>query len=210
MSKVKEALYSVRRRAHPEGVAISGTLMPASLMIMAPIGAGLTYAAHELGQSIDPNTMRVIAIGVIGIANAVSSAVQSRALREHGYSSSFSANLFHTMTGRPFLSAVGAHIGYAAQLALLNPFNYAALVNGDEKLFMEGMGASVVASTTWSTTMNTLIHRGKIEPVVRTLRNVRKAVFRRKEKSTPEDSSQGSNGYISPAEVLTHFSALPK
>lgn len=178
MLKTIEVLRAARQRINPEGLAISLTLAYTSPAVIVPLEAGLTYVIHEIGKGTDPNLLRLTAIGVFGLASAISVATEARALRVQEYSASPTASLLNVLTGRPFLAALGGHLFNYTQLLVLNPINMVAIISADGRLLAESVGSTSLALTLWLTTMNSLISAGRIQPVVEKIRAVRQSIMK--------------------------------
>ncbi len=183
MFNVRENFRTMQQRFNPEGLAVSATLASASPFAIVPLHALLTIALHETGKEVHTDTLKYIAVGLLGFSNMISSFVESRALQRYNYSASPTASTIHMMTGHSFLSSGFVHMSNFATFFLFNPVNAYAFVSGDERLLTESAASVALALTSWRTAMNTLILKGKIQPVVRTIRTTRKSVagiFKRK------------------------------
>lgn len=176
MFNVKENFRAMQQRFNPEGLAVSATLASASPFAIIPLHALLTIALHETGREVPTHTLQYIAIGMLGVSNIVSSYVESRALNGYNYSASPTASTINMMTGHAFLSSGFVHMSNFATFFLFNPVSAYAFVNGDGRLLTESAGSVTLALTSWRTAMNTLILQGKIQPVVKRIRTMRRSV----------------------------------
>lgn len=86
------------------------TLSLASHAVMIPLEAGITYVVHEAGNDVDQTLLKILAIGIIGIANMASVAVETKTLQKQGYSASPVGSMLNTLTGKPVIASVGEHI----------------------------------------------------------------------------------------------------
>lgn len=161
-----ESFRSARQRINPEGLAFSGAAALASPAVMLPVQAGLTYAIHEISKETDPTLLKFIAIGILGIANAVSIAAETKALNVDNYSAGPISSTVNILTGKSYLSSLVGHVANYVQLSIVNPINAAALITGNNQLLMESEAATALTFTGWSISMNALILTGRTRPVI--------------------------------------------
>ena len=179
MPNIKEAYSSAMKRVNPEGLAISTTVAYASLGFIVPMEAGITYAIHEAAKVTDQSALGLGIAAVVGITNAVSVAVETRTLEKKKYSASPIGSALTAATGKPLASSIGEHIFNNVQLSILNPINAVAVVSNNPSLLVQSMAATSIALSLWDIPINSLILRGKIDPLVDGMRSVRKAVWGR-------------------------------
>lgn len=173
-----EAYRSARQRINPEGLAFSGAVTLSSPAVMLPLQAGITYAIHEIAKEANPTLLKFVAIGVLGIANAVSVAVETKALTNENYSASPVATSLNILTGKPLLSSIGGHFVNYAGLSVLSPIE--AVISGNNKVLLEGAVATTLTLPAWFTSLNTLVLTGKTRPFIETVAKARKRIFKGK------------------------------
>lgn len=165
---------STEKRVNPEGLAASTAIATASIGTIVPMEAGITYSIHEIAQRTDPNLLNFgIAAGLVA-ANAVSIALDAKALRRREFSASPIGTLFYAGSGKPLVSSVGEHIWNNVQLNLLNPINGIAVYNNDPQLLSESAVATSLVITLWSGPINHLIAEGKADPLINTMKKFRR------------------------------------
>lgn len=177
MSRFTEAFRCARQRINPEGLAVGAALSYISPAVMIPMQAGLTYVIHEIAQDADPDIFKICAIGLLGIANAISVGAETRTLRSNEYSASPVASTVNILTGKPLVSSIGSHLVNYAQLSILNPINAAAIWNQDTQLLAESASATSLTLTAWFTGLNILLSRGKTKEVIRGIQTARGVIF---------------------------------
>lgn len=172
-----ELYRNARQRVNPEGLAISTTISTASLGVIVPMEAGITYVLHEVGKEVDPNILKFATIALLGIANMASVAIEAKTLKKKQYSSSPIGSTLNVATGKPLLSTVGELAFNHAQLTVFNPINAVAIANSDSQLLAESVAATSFTLSAWSIPMNTLILQGRIDPVVNKMREARQWIW---------------------------------
>lgn len=172
--KLIEYYGSVKERFSPEKSAISGILVLLSFGII-PVQTALTAIIHEYGHEIPTDEIKIIAIALLGVANIVSTAVETKALKEKQYSASLKATTLNIASGRPLESSIVAHISNFAQAStVFNPVNFlsipAAFSGDGGRLIAENTIAITTAMGLWSIGFNTLILKDKAAPVIEKVR----------------------------------------
>lgn len=177
-SIVKQRYDSAKERINPEGLAVTSSIFLASIPSILPIEATLTYAIHELSGD-NPDLARAALVGVSGVANIASVALESRALKEKEYSASPYGSAFNIMTGKPVVSSVLEHAGNHAYLQLTNPISAIAIYNSDSQLLIDSIIATSLTIPLWFIPFNALILSGKTDPFVNKMKSVRESAMRK-------------------------------
>lgn len=176
LDKATEAFHSAKQTARqkigPRGLFVSTLLSTAAFPILVAAEGGLTHEINALAAVTDPNLFKLTAIGVLGLTNVASIALESRTLAKKRYSASLASTTFNTKTDKPSIAALGGHIYSYAKYAVLNPANVIALLNSDSKLAGEGAISTSLTMVSWYMVMNTLILKNRIDPVLDVLKSV--------------------------------------
>lgn len=180
MSNVKEQVGKVLGRVHPEGLALSATLVPASFTMM-PVHAALTLAIHEISQPIDTQSFGLLAIGTFALGNIISIAVEAKTLDIKTFCASPLANAANAIIGNSLIAATAGHAANFVGQHGINPVNWvglgAAIIGGDGgRVYMEGMMAGAIVGSAWNVMHNKLIEKGKTDPITNVFKRGRLAV----------------------------------
>jgi len=183
MPNIKEAYTNAKQRINPEGLAFTAASNVTSYVIFPPMEGAITYAAYEAANHLDQDLLKFFAVGLLGIANAASVGIESKALEHDNYSASMTSSTLNIVTGKPLVSAIGGHIGNYVGLTIFNPLNIFALSTKNYSLLLESEGAASVALTSYFITLNSLIINGKTQPFIDRVRKVREGITKRVRRS---------------------------
>ncbi len=186
MPRFVESYRSARDRINPEGVVVATTMGAVSFPLMIPLEASITAAIQEFTNG-EPNLARLGVIAASGLANAASITIESRALREKEFSGSLGGTTWNIMTGKPRLSSTLDHLANYGLLTVANPVNAVAIYNSDSQLLIDSLIASSIVIPLWDIPVNTLIVKGKIDPVVKKMRSIRESLVNKFRKRPFED-----------------------
>ena len=178
MSKEIEVNVVNNSKVTPEGYLTAQAL---GLALTVPgyfLAGGLTSGIHELREHVSPETLRTLVIATIALVNTLSTIRESKTLTEKGYSASPSSTLLHYGAGgrKSLRSSAGGHLAGAVQLYLIHPGTAFAAINTDPGLFLESAAASLIVTPALRTGANTLVLKGKAEPLVRAARPLGNAI----------------------------------
>lgn len=173
---VKRYIQGVNSRIKPEGQGISLGLALGSGYLITATQLALTGVLHEGLKNSDLTAVGLVAFGLLAATNAISVAIEIKTLKEKGFSNNPPSNFLYVATGNPYVSAIGSHLYHIALHSVLNPghfFNMSSLEEDQGRLLMESTGSvnSVLAS--WNIVTNTLIRKGKIDPVIDSMKAAR-------------------------------------
>lgn len=178
MQSVRERYNSAKGRINPEGLAVTSAIFTASIPSILPIEAGLTTATRLLSSGT-PGFAEATLIGISGIANVASVALESRALRKKEYSASPYGTAFNIMTGKPKFSSALEHAGNHVYLQITNPINAIAVYNHDDQLLVDSIIATSLTIPLWFIPFNALILSGRTDPFVNRMKKVRESIVGR-------------------------------
>jgi hypothetical protein len=103
--------------------------------------AYLTFLTHEIGENVSPEWIQILAVAIIGLANLISVAVETKTLNEKGYSASPMSSVFKVFIKNSMGIASAGHAINFAQMYLANPvhlLNFLSLQSGGgNRLFFE-------------------------------------------------------------------------
>lgn len=179
MSRTIEAFLNARKRISPEGLAFSGAVTLTSPAVLPTVSAGVTYAIHEIARETDPTLTRVLAIGIIGLLGSVSVAIETKALKSNEYSASPTSSTLYFLTGRPLLSSLGGHAVNYGQISIINPINIFSAATRNNELLADSEISSTLVLTSWLTTLNALVLKGKTKPFTDGVKKMRQKIGRR-------------------------------
>lgn len=182
MPNIKESFRSARKRINSEGLMFSGAVTAISPAIIPTVGAGVTFAVHEIEKDADTALVRILTVGVLGLLNAASVATETKALRDHNYSASPLSSTLNVLTGKPLLSSLGGHLVNYAQLSALNPINIFSVATKNSELLLQSETALSLTLTAWFISLNSLVLQGKTQPFVEGVGKVRQAIRKRLKK----------------------------
>lgn len=170
MLKLKEKYTDARARVKPEKLAISTGIAGLSIFTILPLQSVLTYILHEVGKEIPTESLRMLAVATIGLANAASIAVETTTLNQKEYSSSPVVTTVRMLSGNSLGVSIGGHILRFMQAYGVNPvhaFNIAAAASGDGgRLFLENATAVTLSLVIWNISCNALILQDSAEKLL--------------------------------------------
>lgn len=175
MPSLKERYRSAKSRVNPEGVAVTSSIFMASIPSIPALEVCLTTVTHILSSGT-PDLARATLIGISGVANVASVALEARALREKKYSASPYGSAFNIMSGKPVASSALEHVGNHIYLQLTNPINAIAVYNRDDQLLVDSIIATSLTIPVWFIPFNALIVSGRIDPFVNKMKRIRESV----------------------------------
>lgn len=174
MQKVKETWQTAKERVQPKHLAISTGIAGISTFAIIPIQSFITYSIHELGKEASTDTIKILAVALIGLANINSIAVEANTLTKKQYSASTIATVTKIIIKDSFFSSLTGHTLNFLQAYSINPiqaFNFSAVVNGDGgRLFFENGVSVAVTLAIWNIFFNTLILKVSPENILERLR----------------------------------------
>lgn len=161
MSTFLEKYEAAKQAVHPDKLLIAGAIAMLSVPVLVPLQSFLTYLVHESGEKISTEWMQILAVAIIGIANAISIAVETKALEEKRYSASPMSTALKVLIKNSLgISTVG-HIINFVQIYLANPvqiLNFLTLqTGGSNRLFFENAIGVTLALSAWKLIFNALI-----------------------------------------------------
>ncbi len=179
MGNPKERFLEARKRLNPEGLVFSASASATSPAILPAVGVGTTYIIHELASMTNPSVVKVASIAILGACNTISIKTESKALQKDNYSASPISSTLNVVTDKPLVSSITGHLINFIPLSVLNPINLYAIATRNYTLLAQSEGAGSLALTTYYTTLNTLILKGKTEPFIKGVRKVRDVINRK-------------------------------
>ena len=173
---VKRYIQNVNSRMKPEGQGISVGLALGSGYLITSAQLALTGVLHEGLKNSDLTAVGLVSFGLLALSNAISVAVEIKTLKEKGFSNNPPSNFLYLATGNEYVSAIGSHLYHIALHSVLNPghlFNLSSLEADQGRLLMESTGSVNTTLATWNIITNTLIRKGKIDPVIDSMKAAR-------------------------------------
>lgn len=181
MSKLAQL---ARSGTNKEAFGVSTTLAVSSGFILPTVQSAMTLTVHEILNNERLRPVGMIALGITTLAaNLVSLYVESKALKEKGYSNSPVTTGAFKLTEKPKLVALASHIYHLAILGLINPVNivtFVNILNGNqaERLVIENALSIATINAGWNILTDGLIWKDKIKPLAETLEKVNNKIVK--------------------------------
>lgn len=161
MNRLLERYEAAKQAVHPDKLVIALGIAVLSLPVLVPLQSFLTYLVHESGEQLSTEWMQILAVAIIGLANAASIAVETKALEEKRYSASPMSTTLKVIIENSFGIATAGHIINFLQIYLANPvqiLNFITLQSGGgNRLFFENAIGVTLALSAWKLIFNGLI-----------------------------------------------------
>ncbi len=156
-----EKYEAAKKAVHPEKLVISGAIGTISLPVLVPLQSFLTYLVHEVGEHLSNEQMQLIAVAMIGIANIVSVALETKALEEKFYSASVMSTAIKVFIRNSMGIAAAGHLINFTQVFLANPvqiLNVLSVQAGSgSRPFIENALGVTLALSAWKLVFNAII-----------------------------------------------------
>ncbi|MFA6017470.1 MAG: hypothetical protein WC744_05280 [Patescibacteria group bacterium] len=156
------------------GMAVSTALFGASLA-MPPLITSLTFVTHEISKNIPTNMVNLIAIGVVGLTSLFNIPLESRALRDKGFSNSIPASTLYLLTKMENFTAIFMNFYHLGLLSGMNGVSMQVLntlIGNQGKYFSEGVITTAIVLSIWNSLTLTPIIRGTIDPFVNSINKI--------------------------------------
>lgn len=159
MSTFIEKYEAAKRAVHPDKFVVAGGIALLSIPILVPLQSYLTYLIHESGEQLSTEWLQILAVAIIGLANTISIAVETKALEEKQYSASPMSTTLKVFIKNSLGIATAGHAINFAQIYLVNPVHlinfYSLQVGGGSRLFFENAIGVTLALSAWKLFFNT-------------------------------------------------------
>lgn len=152
---------AAKEAAHPDKILIAGLIAASSVPAIVPLQIFLTYLTHETSKDISPEGIQILAVAIIGLANAISIAVETKALEKKQYSASPMSTILKVFIGNSLGISSAGHMINFVQIYLANPvhlLNFLTLqAGGGNRLFVENAIGVTLSLSLWKLIFNGLI-----------------------------------------------------
>jgi|GEM_PF-4674699 len=158
MQNFLEQYEAAKKAVHPDKILVAGMIALLSVPVIVPLQAYLTFLTHEVGENISPEWIQILAVAIIGLANIVSVALETKVLDEKGYSASPMSSIFKVFIKNSMGIASAGHAINFSQMYIANPvqlLNFLSLqAGGGNRLFFENAVGVTLALSLWKLVFN--------------------------------------------------------
>jgi len=152
-----------KERVTFDKLTVIGAITALAPSVLVPLQLACTAFVHEKLVDLPDESVRMLAIAIIGLATMASIATEIPALHRRGYSASITSSTLQVLTGkslwRSSLVSVSTHVATGPMLVGMSPGNILAILTADlGRLGWENGAGVILGVTFWRMFFNTLIY----------------------------------------------------
>ena len=159
----RELYQKGKERVSIDKAIVIGAITALSTYGLLPIQIACTALIREIEKDQPDESLRILAIAIMGLATLVSIASEIPTLHKRGYSSSFTSSTLQLLVGKSAgkssLVSVGTHLATGPALVGISPGNIMAILTADlGRLGWENGAGVIMGVTLWRVFFNALIY----------------------------------------------------
>jgi hypothetical protein len=175
--KGKDFLKQRNKNLTPDKTLVIGAITALATYGLLPIQLACAALIHEIEKDQTDESVRILAIAIMGLATLLSIASEIPTLHKRGYSASFTSSGVQAVTKKSILKSsaisVGTHLVTTPILVGASPGNVLAILTADlGRLGFENAAGVVVGLTIWRVFFNAIIHQVDSKVLVEPAQNI--------------------------------------